>query len=156
MSTATDLNSTEQMDLASQNAVSMMKLDITNNWTGRDELPFELVGERMLEIEALGPNGMEKGPMSVSFGKPVQLDDHVWACVFTMSAMGRNHASPARGVDAIDALQAAFTMVGKQLAGMSMRHKITFGGGDELGFIPPEVSTAPKAAGCPVMSGIGA
>ena len=110
MSTATDLNSAEQVDLEGLNTVPMIKLDITNNWTGRDEMPFELIGERTLEIEAQGPNGLEKGPMSVSFGKPVQLDDHVWACVFTMSAMGRNHASPARCIDVIDSMEAALTI----------------------------------------------
>lgn len=163
MSTATDLNSTEQMDLSEQNYVSgsdvvtpRIKLDITNNWTGRDELPFELVAERMLEIEAHGSNGLEKGPMTIGFGRPVYLGDAGWACVFTMSAMGRNHASPARGIDAVDALQAAFTMVGKQLTGMGVRHRITFGGGDELGFLPATGDAAPKAAGCPVMGGIGA
>ncbi len=162
MSTATDIGSTEQMDLdgheqlsGSEQATPMIKLDITNNWTGHNELPFELIAERVLEIEAPGANGTEKGPMTVRFGKPVFLDSKAWACVFTMSAMGREHASPARGLDAVDALQAAFTMVGKQLAGMGRMHRITFGGGDDLGFVPAATSEA-KAAGCPVMGGMGA
>ncbi len=156
MSTATDMGSTEQMDLDGQNTTSgsasnipTIKLDIINNWTGHDELPFELVAERMLEIEAEG----QKGPMTVSFGKPVSIDGKAWACVFRMSAMGRDHASPARGVDAVDALQAAFMMVGKQLAGMNRMHRITFGGGDDLGFAPASAPAEAKAAGCPVMGG---
>ena len=132
--------------------VESIKLDITNNWTGMNELPFEAIAERVLEIEAEGPNGIEKGPLMVRFGKPVFLDGKGWACVFTLSAMGRDHASPARGVDAIEALQAAFTMVGQQLAGMGRRHRITFMGSDELGFAPA-AATGPKAAGCPVMNG---
>ncbi len=161
MSTATDLNSTEQTDLDDQTFVSgshvvtsAVKLDITNNWTGHNELPFDLIAERMLEIEAHDEQGLlQKGPMTVRFGKPVLIDGQGWACVFTMSAMGRDHASPARGIDAVDALQAAFTMVGKQLTGMGRRHRITFNGSEELGFAPAGVPADAKAAGCPVMGG---
>ena len=134
--------------------VETVKLDLTNNWTGQDELPFEQVAERVLEIEAHNENGEpEQGALTVSFGKPVFLDGMGWACPFRMAGLGRVHVSPARGIDAVDALQAAFTQVGKQLAGMGRRHKITFGGGDDLGFMPAEVSHAPKASGCPVMNG---
>ncbi len=153
MSVATDTESTEQVDLDGQSTASgsvpMVKLDITNNWTGVNELPFELVAERVLEIEAEG----ERGPMTVSFGKPVHIEGQGWACVFRMSAMGRDHASPARGADAVEALQEAFSMVHKQLQGMSRRHRITFGGGDELGFSASGDAGAAKAAGCPVMNG---
>ncbi len=143
MSVATDLQDAEQVE------TPIVKLDITNNWTGVNELPFEVVAERELEIEAEG----EKGLMSVRFGKPVYLDGRGWACVFQMSAMGRVHASPARGVDAVDALQAAFGMVHKQLVGMGRMHRITFGGGEDLGFSPGVMDRTPKAAGCPVMNG---
>ncbi len=164
MSTATDLSSSEQADLDGQAYASgseprgeTVKLDITNNWTGRNELPFELMAERLLEIEAQDERGLlQKGPMTVRFGKPVLLDGQGWACVFTMSAMGRDHASPARGIDAVDALQAAFTMVHKQLTGMSRRHRITFGGDEELGFAPAGAPADAKAAGCPVMGGLAA
>ena len=154
MSVATDVLDTEQVDLEGQRTLSgsapMVRLDITNNWTGVNELPFELIAERALEIEAEG----EKGPMTVSFGRPVPVEGKGWACVFCMSALGREHASPARGVDAVDALQAAFGMVHKQLSGMSRMHRITFAGGDDLGFAPAGAeNTAPKAAGCPVMGG---
>ncbi len=163
MSIATDINSTEQIDLdgqayssGSEPRIETVRLDITNNWTGHNELPFELMAERLLEIDAHDADGvLQKGPMTVRFGKPVLIDGQGWACVFTMSAMGRDHASPARGIDAVDALQAAFTMVGKQLAGMGRRHRITFGGSEELGFMPASVSTDAKAAGCPVMGGMG-
>ena len=157
MSVATEKNDTEQLDLDGERTVSgsspvapMVKLDITNNWTGLQELPFELVAERALEIEAEG----QKGLMAVSFGKPIFLEGKGWACIFRMSAMGREHTSPARGVDAIDALQAAFAMVHKQLTGMGRMHRITFHGQDDLGFaVAGAGDAAPKAAGCPVMSG---
>ena len=71
-----------------------------------------------------------------------------------MTAMGRTHISPARGIDPVEALQAAFTMVGKQLAGMGRQHRITFKGGEDLGFMPIEAANAkPAISGCPVMNG---
>ncbi len=153
MSVATDRQDTEQVDLDGQDTQSgsaaMIKLDITNNWTGLDTVPFELAAERVLEIEAEG----EKGLMAVSFGKPLLIEGKGWACVFRMSAMGREHASPARGIDAVDALQQAFTMVHKQLQGMGRRHRITFEGSEDLGFAALGADAAPKAAGCPVMNG---
>ena len=122
---------------------------------GPEVLHFEQVAERVLEIEAHGENGEpERGALTVSFGKPVFLDGMGWACPFRMAGMGRVHVSPARGVDAVDALQAAFMQVGKQLAGMGRRHRITFGGGEDLGFIPAESQAAkPTVSGCPVMNG---
>ena len=127
----------------------MVKLDLINNWTGRDELPFELVAERVLEMESEG----QVGELTVSFGKPVYIDGMDWACVFRMSAMGRVHVSPARGQDSLHALQTAIQMVGKQLAGMGRSHRIAFNGSTEIGFAEPGAVAAPKAAGCPVMNG---
>lgn len=131
----------------------MVKLDLTNNWTGQDELPFEPIAERVLEMEADGPNGPEKGALTVEFGKPTWVEGQGFACVFRMTAMGRTHISPARGVDPVEALQAAFLMVGKQLAGMGRQHHITFLGSTELGFVPASVAQPQAAAGCPVMGG---
>ena len=166
MSIATDLKDSEQVTMNGKDvtaemhvsalAVPMIQLDLINNWTGVNELPFDPIAERVLEIEADGPNGHEKGPMNIVFSRPIDLGEKGWACVFQMSAMGREHASPARGIDAVDALQAAFTMVGKQLTGMAMRHRITFGGGDNLGFLPADAAGGQKAVGCPVMGGTGA
>jgi len=135
--------------------VETVRLDITNNWTGQDELPFEQVAERVLQIEAHNEAGeAEHGTLTVSFGKPVFLDGMGWACPFRMAGMGRVHVSPARGIDAVEAMQAAFAQVGKQLAGMGRRHKITFGGGEDLGFLAPEGQSMKAAgAGCPVMNG---
>ncbi len=131
----------------------MIKLDLTNNWTGLDELPFEPIAERVLAMEADGPSGPEKGALTVEFGKPTWVEGQGFACVFRMSAMGRTHVSPARGVDPVEALQAAFLMVGKQLAGMGRQHRITFLGSTELGFVPASFAQPQAAAGCPVMGG---
>ena len=168
MSTATDLNDSEQMDLAvtdlttetpvaeahiSALAVPSVTLDQINNWTGEKELPFDPIAERVLEMEAHDEAGVEqKGQLSVTFARPLEIAGKGWACLYRLSAMGRVHVSPAQGHDAIDALQQAFTMVHKQLVGMNRVHRITFHGSDDLGFAPAGTSTA-TAAGCPVMNG---
>ena len=131
----------------------MVKLDLLNNWTGRDELPFEPIAERILEMEAETPHGPEKGALTIEFGKPTLVEAQGWACVFRMTAMGRIHSSPVRGVDPVEALQAAFATVAKQLAGMGRQHRITFLGGDDLGFAPTGTAQAKAAPGCPVMNG---
>ncbi len=167
MSTATDLNDSE-MDLSvtdmttgvtteqphiSALAVPTVKLDQINNWTGVNELPFDPITERILEIEAHDERGeLQQGALSVVIARPLLIEGKGWACLYRLSAMGREHVSPARGIDAVDALQQAFTMVHRQLQGMGRMHKITFGGSEDLGFAPAGEGAA-KGAGCPVMSG---
>ena len=138
--------------VAEQNTPTI-KLDITNNWTGRDELPFEPIAERVLEIAAEEQGQSHAGAFTITFAKPVEIVGLGWACVFRMSAMGRTHVSPARGIDAVDAIQQAFAMVHKQLTGMSRMHTITFNGSTDLGFATGVASESPKAQGCPVMNG---
>lgn len=168
MSVATDLNSAEQEGVSVTNittgmtvgdvrvsalAVPTVKLDQINNWTGVNELPFDPIAERVLEIEAHDEQGEHRGELSVTFARPVLVQDQGWACIYRLSAMGRTHVSPARGVDAVDALQQAFTMVHRQLQGMGRMHRITFGGSDDLGFAPAGGEQAAKGQGCPVMNG---
>ena len=134
--------------------VETVKLDITNNWTGQDELPFEQVAERVLEIAAHDEQGeLQQGALHVVFARPLLIEGKGWACLFKLDAMGRTHVSPARGVDAVDALQQAFTMVHRQLQGMGRMHRITFGGGEDLGFAGAGGDATPKGQGCPVMNG---
>ncbi len=168
MSTATDLNDSE-MELTvtdvttgatteephvSALAVPAVKLDQINNWTGVNELPFDPIAERVLEISAHDEQGeLQQGMLSVVIARPLLIEGKGWACLYRLSAMGREHVSPARGVDAVDALQQAFTMVHRQLQGMGRMHKITFGGGDDLGFGAVGTDAAAKGQGCPVMNG---
>ncbi len=167
MSTATDLNDSE-MDITlidtttgvtadqphvSALAVPMAKMDQINNWTGVDELPFDPIAERQLEIAAHDEQGeLQQGALSVVIARPLLVEGKGWACLYKLDAMGRTHVSPARGIDAVDALQQAFTMVHRQLQGMSRVHKITFGGGDDPGFAAG-ADAPPKGQGCPVMNG---
>ena len=156
MSVATDINDSEiETSDVPSTAAPMVKLDIINNWTGIDELPFDVVAERVLEMEAEENGASHKGPLVVTFGRPVLLEGKGWACPFRMSAMGRVHVSPARGVDAVDALQAAFDMAHKQLTGMSRMHTITFQGGNYLAFghLGGQAAGKPAGGGCPVNFG---
>ena len=133
------------MSTTELDTVETIKLDITNNWTGLNELPFEIVAERVLEMESEG----QVGALIVTFGKPTFVEGMDWECVFKMSAMGREHVSPARGVDSLHAMQMAIEMVGKQLAGMGRSHRITLNGGEDLGFSTGQPAAA--AAKCPVV-----
>ena len=45
--------------LETNTPTELVKLDLLNNWTGHDELPFEPIAERVLEMEAESPNGIE-------------------------------------------------------------------------------------------------
>lgn len=167
MSVATDLNSAEQTDMAmtdttngqsleaavSAIAVPTVRIDQVNNWTGVNELPFDPIAERTLEMEAHDEQGDHKGELSVTIARPIEIAGKGWACLYRLSAMGRIHTSPARGIDAVDALQQAFTMVHRQLEGMRRMHRITFGGQEDLGFAAQGTDTAAKGAGCPVMNG---
>lgn len=168
MSTATDLNDSEmevvvtdvtsgtplEQPHLSSLAVPTIKLDQINNWTGVDELPFDPIAERALEIAAHDEQGaLQQGTLSVVFGRPLLLEGKGWACLYKLSAMGRKHVTPARGIDAVDALQQAFAMVHRQLEGMGRRHRITFGGNEDLGFNAGGAEQAAKGQGCPVMNG---
>lgn len=139
--------------MVAETTAGNIRLDITNNWTGHDELPFEPIAERTLEIAAEEQGQQHAGAFTITFAKPVEIPNLGWACVFRMSAMGRTHVSPARGIDAVDALQQAFALVHKQLTGMSRMHTITFHGSTDLGFATADTNTAPKGQGCPVMNG---
>lgn len=169
MSTATDLNDSEMepVNAAGSNgpgtpaephlsalAVPNVRLDQINNWTWVNELPFDPIAERLLNIEAHDEQGeLQKGVLSVTFARPLLVEGMGWACLYRLDSMGRVHVSPARGVDAVDALQQAFEMVHRQLQAMGRRHRITFGESDDLGFAPGSDNAAPKGQGCPVMNG---
>ena len=168
MSTATDLNDSEMevtvtdatTGMAAERAsisalaVPMVKVDQINNWTGTNELPFDPIAERVLEIAAHDEGGeLQQGTLSVVVARPLLIEGKGWACLYKLSAMGREHVSPARGVDAVDALQQAFTMVHRQLQGMGRVHRITFGGGEDLGFASAGAEQAATGPGCPVMNG---
>ncbi len=119
------------------------------NWTGLDELAWEPIAERELELEHEG----QKGPLTVTFGKPVFIDGKGWACVFKLESMGRVHTTPAGGADSVHAIQMAMHMVHTQLSGMARAHKITFLGESDWGFgrVGGLEAGSAAAAKCPVV-----
>ena len=126
-----------------------VKLDAAMNWTGVDELPWEVIAERELELEHDG----QKGPLLVQFGKPTYVDGKGWACVFRLESMGRVHVTPAGGADSVHAIQMAMHMVHTQLSGMARAHKITFLGDSDWGFgrVGGLEAGSAAAAKCPVV-----
>jgi hypothetical protein len=139
--------------------IEMLTPDAAANWTGLDQLPFEPIAERVLDLHLEGeiarhanvPEG-STAPLTVTFGKPTYIDGKGWCCVYKITSMGRDHITPAGGADSVHALQMAMHMVHNELAGMSRAHRITFLGTDDFGFgRVAGQSTSEAAAKCPVV-----
>ena len=128
-----------------QGTVEMIPLDVTANWVGMDLIPFEVIAERLFDIEHEGA----QAPLTVSLAKPFPIEAGGWVCAYRIAGLGRTHVTPVGGGDSVHAIQLAMHMVNTQLTNMSRHHKITFMGGDDLGF--GSAAAAPSAAKCPVM-----
>ncbi len=129
-----------------QGTVEMVRPQEAANWTGMDLIPFETIAERFLDLEHEG----QQATLTVSFAKPFPIEGRGWACPYRISALGRDHITPAGGADSVHALQMAMHMVHNELAGMSRHHKISFLGTADLGFGRTGGSDA-AIAKCPVM-----
>jgi hypothetical protein len=114
----------------SQGTVEMVKPDLAANWTGMDLVPFETIAERFLDIEHEG----HTATLTVGFGKPFHIEGKGWACPYRISALGREHITPAGGADSAHAIQMAMHMVHNDLSGMARHHKMSFLGTDDFGF----------------------
>ena len=138
--------------------IEMVKPDSAANWTGLDELPFEPIAERVLELHLEGEIAKRAGvsesstaPLIVTFGKPTFIQDRGWCCVYKITSMGREHITPAGGADSVHAIQMAMHMVHNELAGMKHAHRISFLGTDDFGFgREGGQSTSDAQAKCPV------
>ena len=127
--------------------VEMVKPDAAGNWTGLDLVPFETIAERFLDIEHEG----QTATLTVSLAKPFHVEGKGWACPFRISALGREHVTPAGGADSVHAIQMAMHMVHTQLTGMARHHKMSFLGTEDFGFGRVGGSEA-SVAKCPVMN----
>lgn len=126
--------------------IEMVKPDEAANWTGMDLVPFETIAERFLDLEHEG----HTATLTVSLGKPFVVEGKGWACPYRISALGREHVTPAGGADSVHAIQMAMHMVHNELSGMARHHKMTFLGTDDFGFGRVGGSEASMAK-CPVM-----
>ena len=126
--------------------VEMVKPMEAANWTGMDLIPFETMAERFLDLEHEG----QAATLTVSFGKPFVVEGKGWACPYRISALGRDHITPAGGADSVHAIQMAMHMVHNELSGMARHHKMTFLGTDDFGFGRVGGSDA-AVAKCPVV-----
>ena len=146
MNTATETTETVQ------GTVEMVRPDAAANWTGMDLIPFETIAERFLDMEVPDPDHEgHTATLTVAFGKPFPVETRGWACPYRISALGRDHITPAGGADSIHALQMAMHMVHTELSGMARHHKITFLGTDDLGFGRTSAGSEAAIAKCPVM-----
>ena len=139
---------TEAVPSEIQGTVQMVRPQVASNWTGMDLIPFETIAERFLDLDHEG----QQATLTVSFGKPFPVGARGWACPYRISALGRDHITPAGGADSVHALQMAMHMVHNELTIMARHHKISFLGADDLGF--SRVGSGPgadPAAKCPVV-----
>ncbi len=130
----------------SQGTVEMVAPDAAANWTGMDLVPFDTIAERFLDIEHEG----HTATLTVSFGKPFHIEGKGWACAYRISALGRDHITPAGGADSVHAIQMAMHMVHNELSGMARHHKMSFLGTEDFGFGRVGGSDASMAK-CPVV-----
>lgn len=130
----------------SQGTVEMVAPDAAANWTGMDLVPFDTIAERFLDIEHEG----HTATLTVSFGKPFHIEGKGWACPYRISALGRDHITPAGGADSVHAIQMAMHMVHNELSGMARHHKMSFLGTEDFGFGRVGGSDASMAK-CPVV-----
>jgi len=124
--------------------VETLKVDAAGNWTGLELVPFETIAERFLDIEHEG----QTATLTVSLAKPFHIEGKGWACPFRISALGREHVTPAGGADSVHAIQMA---IHTQLTGMARHHKMSFLGSEDFGFGRVGGSEA-SIAQCPVMN----
>jgi hypothetical protein len=135
---------TETMEV--HGTVEMLKPDAAANWTGMDLLPFETIAERFLDLEHEG----QMATLTVSLGKPFHVEGKGWACPYRISALGREHVSPAGGADSVHAIQMAMHMIHGELSGMARHHQMSFLGTADFGFGRVGGSDA-AGAKCPVV-----
>jgi hypothetical protein len=136
-----------EMNEVVRGTVEMVKPDAAGNWTELELIPFETIAERFIDLEHEG----QIATLTVSFAKPFHVAGKGWACPFRISALGREHVTPAGGADSVHAIQMAMHMVHTQLSGMARHHKMSFLGTDDFGFGRVGGSEA-SAARCPVMN----
>jgi hypothetical protein len=126
--------------------VEMVKPDAAANWTGMEMVPFETIAERFIDLEHEG----RTATLIVSLGKPFHVEGKGWACPYRISALGREHITPAGGADSVHAIQMAMHMIHTELSGMARHHTMSFLGTPDFGFGRVGGSEA-AAAKCPVM-----
>jgi hypothetical protein len=130
-----------------QGTVEMVKPDAAANWTGLELIPFETIAERFIDLEHEG----QTATLTVSLAKPFHIEGKGWACPYRISALGREHITPAGGADSVHAIQMAMHMVHDELSGMARHHKMRFLGTEDFGFGRVGGSEA-SVAKCPVMN----
>lgn len=129
-----------------QGTVEMVRPGEATNWTGMELIPFETIAERFLDLQHEG----QTATLTVSFGKPFEVPEKGWACPYRISALGRDHITPAGGADSVHAIQMAMHMVHNELSGMARHHQMSFLGTNDFGFGRVGGSEA-AVAKCPVM-----
>ncbi len=133
--------------MAGDTAVAMVAPGAAGNWTGLEEIPFDPIAERLLDLEHEG----KAATLTVTLARPFYVEGKGWACPYRIAALGREHITPAGGADSVHAIQMAMHMIHNELSAMARHHSMSFLGTQDFGFGRVSGSDA-AAAKCPVMN----
>jgi hypothetical protein len=98
-----------------------------------------VIATRVLDV--LDLRGQPGDTVTISFGRPVQEQEGEWSCAYRVVGLGFKRSRQVFGLDAVQALQAAFLVVGGMLAGTTEARegRLRWAGSADLGFpLPPE------------------
>lgn len=75
------------------------------------------------------------GAVTLKIGQPQELEEHHWCCPWQLVGTGNEAIHAAHGIDAVQALQLTFQMIG---ADISKMERLRFHGSRDLGLPTPE------------------
>ncbi len=94
----------------------------------------DYIGTR--ELDVLDANGNLAHRIKVTIGKPIQLADREWTCPYRISGLGDDAIYQVNGLDAIQAIKCAFTVIDGILKGSEpfQNGRLKWNGDNDLGF----------------------
>lgn len=98
------------------------------------------------EIDILDLAGQPAGKIHVYIGRPKQKETGEWGCPFQIAGIGSGRTFWGFGLDAIQAIEGAFKVIGGTLAGTieAQEGRLHWDGETDLGFpLPPTPPVKP-------------
>jgi hypothetical protein len=98
-------------------------------------MKVENIGSVIAERQLDGRENGRPCKVVVRFGKPVQdQGDGSWYCPYSVATENGERLFYAAGVDSLQALRIAISMVGSELSTLYSHLELTWGGEGDLGF----------------------
>jgi hypothetical protein len=87
----------------------------------RESPQSDIIASRNLDV--LDSAGRVVSTATVVIGKPEQVGEYEWSCAYTIIGLGDESTYRVSGLDAIQAIQCAFTVIDGVLAGTDVGAK---------------------------------